>query len=178
MVLPSRRFISLARAKLLIAIFVALSPPAHAQAASTCSATTKDEIVALAERWSSALATGNPDSVASLYAEDAVLLPMVSSEPRIGRQAIRAYFEEYLRRHPQGLINMRSIIVGCNVASDIGMYTYRLTGRRTGTREAIGGRYSTLYEFRDGKWSIAHQHASAMTGAQKPGSLAAHRGRE
>ena len=178
MVLPSRRFISLARAKLLITIFVALSPPAHAQAARTCSATTKEEIVALAESWSSALATGNPDSVASLYAEDAVLLPMVSSEPRIGRQAIRAYFEEYLRRHPQGLINMRSIIVGCNVASDIGMYTYRLTGRRKGTREAIGGRYSTLYEFRDGKWSIVHQHASAMTGAQKPGSLAAHRGRE
>ena len=173
MLLPIRRFARFARAKLLVAALVTLSLPAHAQPASTCVVTTKEEIAALAERWSGALAAGNPDSVANLYAEDAVLLPMSSRESRMGRQEIRSYFAEYLRRHPQGLIYMRSIMVGCNVASDIGMYTYRLTGRRKGTREAVVGRYSTLYEFRDGRWLIVQQHASAMTGAQKPGRLAA-----
>ena len=62
---------------------------------------------------------------------------------------------------------MRSIMVGCNVASDIGTYTYRLTGRRKGTREAVIGRYSTIYEFRDGKWFIVQQHASTLTSTQK-----------
>ena len=167
MLSPMRRFVGLARAKLLVAALVTLSLPAHAQPASTCAVTTKEEIAALAELWNGALATGNPDSVANLYADDAVLLPMLSSEPRMGRQQIRSYFEVYLRRHPKGLISMRLIMVGCNVASDIGTYTYRLTGRRKGTREAIGGRYSTLYEFREGKWLIVQQHASTLTSTQK-----------
>ena len=168
-----RRLANLTRASLLVTSLATVSLPAHAQLASTCAVTTKEQIAALSERWNGALATGNPDLVASLYANDAVLLPMLSSEPRMGRQEIRAYFDEYLRRHPQRSINMRSIMVGCNVASDIGMYTFRLTGRRKGTREAVVGRYSTLYEFRDGQWLIAQQHASTMTGAQKAGRIAA-----
>ncbi len=59
---------------------------------------------------------------------------------------------------------MRSIMLGCNTASEMGTYTYRLTGRRKGTREAIIGRYSTFYEFRHGQWLIVQQHASAVTG--------------
>lgn len=160
-------------ASLIIAGFLTISLPAHAQAERACAVTTKEEIAALAEHWNSALATGNPDKVTDLYAGDAVLLPMLSGEPRMGRQEIKAYFDEYLRRHPQGLINMRSIMVGCNVASDIGMYTYRLTGRRKGTRETVVGQYSTLYEFRGGKWLIVQQRASAINGAQKPGRFAA-----
>ena len=92
----------------------------------------------------------------------AVLLSMLSGEPRAGKAAIRSYFEQYIRRHPQGQVNMRSIMVGCNLASDIGTYTYRLTGQRKGTRVAIGGRYSTLYEYRDGPWLIVQQHTSAI----------------
>ena len=160
-------------ASLLVAAFLTVSMPNLARAESTCAVTMKEQITELSESWSHAVATGNPDTVADFYAEDAVLLPMLSGAPRLGRKAIRTYFEEYLRRHPQGAINMRSIMLGCNVASDIGTYTYRLTGRRKGTREAIVGRYSTLYEFRDGQWLIAQQHASAMTGGHEPGRLAA-----
>jgi uncharacterized protein (TIGR02246 family) len=168
-----RRSPELKGALLLIAAVVAIGLPAHAESTNTCAAVTKEQIAARSELFDSALATGNSDSVASFYADDAVLLPMLSSAPRVGRKEIRSYFEEYLKRHPQGVINMRSIMVGCNVASDIGTYTYRLTGRRKGTREVIGGRFSTLYEFRDGQWLIVQQHASPMTDEQKTGQLPA-----
>ena len=129
---------------------------------------TKDDIAQLSDRWSKALVAGNHEAVASHYAEDAVLLPMLSSEPRVGRAQISSYFRDYLKRHPQGVINMRLVTSGCNVASDIGTYTYRLTGLRKGTRVAIGGRYSTLYEYRGGQWLITQQHASTMIGSPKP----------
>jgi uncharacterized protein (TIGR02246 family) len=137
-----------------------MSGQARAQAA--CTLPTKEQIAALSEGWNRALATGTPAAVADFYAADAVLLPMLSSGPRMGREEIKSYFIEYLKRHPQGGINMRSIMVGCNFASDMGTYTYRLTGRRKGTREAIVGRYSTIYEFRDGKWLIVQQHSSSL----------------
>jgi uncharacterized protein (TIGR02246 family) len=147
---------------LLVALCFNATLASHVRAESTCVETTKHHITELSERWSRALATGNPDELANLYTMDAVLLPMLSGGPHVGRTQIRSYFNAYLKRHPQGLINMRSIMVGCNMASDIGTYTYRLTGRRKGTREAIVGRYTTLYEFRDGQWLIAQQHSSGM----------------
>lgn len=153
---------------LLMATLVMLSPPSQGQSTTACTVATKDDIAQLSDRWSKSLAAGNPEAVAGLYAEDAVLLPMLSSEPRTGRAEISAYFRDYLKRHPQGAINARSIMVGCNVASDIGTYIYRLTGLRKGTRVVIGGRYSTLYEYRSGQWLITQQHASTMIGSPNP----------
>lgn len=151
------------QAVLLVAALLQVALAGHARAEPACAVTSKEQITALSESWSRALAAGDVDAVARHYTDDAVLLPMLSEVPHVGRADIRSYFQTYLKRHPQGAINMRSIMVGCNVASDIGTYTYRLTGRRKGTREAIVGRYSTLYEFRDGQWLIAQQHSSSMS---------------
>jgi uncharacterized protein (TIGR02246 family) len=142
--------------------------PAVAQSQGTCTPATKEQIAELSDNWAKALAAGRAEDVAAFYAEEAVLLPMLSMEPRMGRAAIKSYFDSYVKRHPQGAINMRSIMVGCNVASDIGTYLYRLTGQRKGTREAIGGRYSTVYEYREGKWLIVQQHTSTMLSMAVP----------
>jgi uncharacterized protein (TIGR02246 family) len=110
------------------------------------------------DRLNRALASGNPDAVAALYAENAVLRVAGQSSPIIGRPAIRAYFSEFLTRRPQGTLSKRTISVSCNAASDTGIYVYRLTGRRKGTRTLISGRYSTFYEYRNGDWLIVrHQ---------------------
>ena len=170
--LPCRWLMDLTSVSVLAVTLASLPMATRAEEPATCVATSTEQIAALSERWNVALAHGDPKALAGLYADDAVLLPMLSGEPLVGRQAIKSYFNEYIRRHPQGQINMRSIMVGCNVASDIGTYTYRLTGQRKGTRVAIGGRYSTGYEFRDGRWVIAHQHASAMTNLPQRAKLA------
>jgi uncharacterized protein (TIGR02246 family) len=161
MMLSLNRPAHLTRSWLLIAALVALSLPARAQSTAGCAVATKDDIAQLSDRWSKALVAGNHEAVASHYAVDAVLLPMLSSEPRVGRAQISSYFRDYLKRHPQGVINTRLVTSGCT-------YTYRLTGLRKGTRVAIGGRYSTLYEYRGGQWLITQQHASTMIGSPKP----------
>lgn len=110
------------------------------------------------DRWNRAVATGKPDAVARLYAEDAVLQTAPSDPPLIGRAAIQAHFAEYLTRHAQGTLSMRSISLSCNAASDTGTYAYRLTGKRKGTRTVFTGRYSTFYQYHDGDWLIVRQH--------------------
>jgi uncharacterized protein (TIGR02246 family) len=150
-----------------LAVLAASGSPAWAQSPAACAPVSKEQIAALTDQWNAAVASGDPDAVARLYADDAVVLPMLSMEPRMGRPAIKAYFDQYVKRHPQGGVNMRAIMLGCNTASDIGTYVYRLTGRRKGTREAIGGRYSTSYELRSGQWLIVQQQTTAMNVGEK-----------
>ena len=170
MLLP-RSTSNVMRAVALIAALVAVSRSVQAETPVGCAAASQAQIAELSDRWNAALVAGNAGALASLYAEDAVLLPMLSDGPRVGRMAIMSYYNEYVRRHPQGRINTRSIMIGCNTASDIGTYVYRLTGQRKGTRVAVGGRYSTLYAYRDGQWLIVHHHTSAMTGLPRTASL-------
>jgi uncharacterized protein (TIGR02246 family) len=163
-------------APLVIALAVALallgwSKPAAANPAEQCPATTKEAVAQLFDRWNAALATGRASEVSKLYAENAVLLSELSDRPRMGRADIGAYFQQFLSRHPQGSITMRSIMIGGNNASDIGTYVYRVTGQRKGTRMLIGGRYSTYYEYRNGDWLIAHHHISAMSKSLSPARL-------
>lgn len=139
-------------------VWLALAPLASAQPFAACAKPGEDVIAGQFDRWNHAVATGNPDAVVELYAENAVLRVAGQPAPIIGRPAIRAYFTEFLARRPQGALSMRSISVSCNAASDTGAYVYRLTGRRKGTRMLITGRYSTFYEYRDGDWLIVrHQ---------------------
>ncbi len=58
---------------------------------------------ALSHGWNAALATGDADRVAALYTPDAVLLPTLSAENRVGREAVAAYSsEDLLPEQPQG----------------------------------------------------------------------------
>jgi uncharacterized protein (TIGR02246 family) len=140
-----------------------LSMSAAAETTAQCPATSEEAIAQLFDRWNASLATGRPGEVAKLYADNAVLVPALSDRPLMGREEIRAYFEHFLGRHPQGSVTMRSIMINCNTASDIGTYVYRVTGQRKGTRMLIGGRYSTVYEYRNGDWLIVHHHVSGMS---------------
>ena len=168
---PHRLFPDGARVVALIVALVGVSTQARAETLPPCAPANRAQIAELSGRWNAALAAGNTDTLASLYAEDAVLLPMLPDQPHIGRAEIRTHFEAFKRRHPQGQINMRSIMAGCNAASDIGTYVYRLTGRRKGTRVAIVGRYSTQYTYRDGQWLIARHDTSIPIGLPKAGGL-------
>ena len=139
-------------------------PSARGQAPSTmtCAPITQQEVAALFDRWNASLATHDPDKVTANYAPDAVLLPTVSNKPRTNSADIKDYFVHFLERNPQGTIDTRTIRIGCNTASDVGTYTFRLSGKIPGTTDIVKARYSFLYELRDGKWVIVHHHSSAM----------------
>jgi uncharacterized protein (TIGR02246 family) len=131
--------------------------PAADAASATCRTTTEREIAGLFDRWNASLATLDPDKVVANYAPDAVLLPTVSNTPRTNHAEIRAYFVDFLKKTPQGKIDRRIVKIGCNVVQDVGVYTFTLTGG-----QKVQARYTFVYEFRDGRWLIAHHHSSAM----------------
>jgi len=129
------------------------APPSAPQ----CAAADEKQIAALFDRWNASLATHDPDKVTANYASDAVLLPTVSNKPRTSPAEIRDYFELFLPKGPQGKIDRRIIKVGCNLAQDVGTYTFSF---KDGSK--VSARYTYVYEYRNGQWLIAHHHSSAM----------------
>ncbi|WP_432722299.1 SgcJ/EcaC family oxidoreductase [Jeongeupia wiesaeckerbachi] len=147
-----------------LALFAAasltLSGTALAKAPS-CAKTGDAAVAGLFDQWNAALATNNPDKVADRYWPDAVLLPTVSNTPRTDRASIRAYFVDFLQKHPQGKIDTRTIKINCNTAVDMGTYTFTLQDK-DGHSKQVAARYTYVYENRGGSWKILHHHSSAM----------------
>ncbi|MEZ5456653.1 MAG: SgcJ/EcaC family oxidoreductase [Lysobacteraceae bacterium] len=120
------------------------------------------EIAALFDRWNAALATGNPQQVAALYAADGVLQPTVSNWMRVGQDEIANYFESFLKKQPQGVINSREIkLLDDDSALDAGIYTFTLHDGQGGSQQ-VQARYTYVYEKQDGEWKISLHHSSAM----------------
>ena len=140
----------------------ALMAAGSAQARTeTCQVTDEKTIAGLFDRWNASLKTLDPAKVTANYATDGVLLPTVSNTPRTNHAEINDYFVKFLKNQPQGSIDKRFIKIGCNVAQDVGTYTF---GFKDGSK--VSARYSYVYEFRDGQWLIAHHHSSAMPEAK------------
>jgi uncharacterized protein (TIGR02246 family) len=151
------------RAFFAMAVVTAVAVPAYAEEAATCAPIAKADVERLFDRWNDSLKTGDPEKVADNYAEDAILLPTVSNKPRLTREERVDYFTEFLKKEPVGTIDSRVIKIGCNTAVDAGLYTFTLHGH-----DLVHARYTFTYEFKDGKWGIAHHHSSAMP--EKAGS--------
>lgn len=155
------------RTWLALSLVAALAAPGLAQAqkvpaSERCRAITRAEVRALFDHWNAALATDDPDTVVRTYAPDAVLLPTVKSGPLIGPAAIRGYFVTFLKKHPHGRIDTRTIHVGCNIAYDVGLYTFTLDGPTPDLRQELHARYTYIYAPIHGHWLIVHHHSSVV----------------
>jgi uncharacterized protein (TIGR02246 family) len=141
----------------ILALFISSNAYAMGGKSSQCVSVTNAEIASLFDRWNNSLKTLKPLEVVKNYAKDAVLLPTVSNTPRTNHKLIEDYFVMFLKKTPSGVINERTIRIGCNVASDVGIYTFTLNGK-----DKVQARYSYNYEYINGKWLITHHHSSAM----------------
>ncbi|NSM56959.1 hypothetical protein HET73_06485, partial [Wolbachia endosymbiont of Atemnus politus] len=66
----------------------------------SCVKVNDQDIEALFDRWNDSLKTGDAYKVDANYTDDAVLLPTLSSNPRItGAQRVN-YFKDFLTKHP------------------------------------------------------------------------------
>ena len=154
---------NLLRSTALVATFVTTvgaAAPAVAQqmpAAAACAPVTATQVAALFDGWNDALRTLDPDKVVARYASDGVLLATVSNQPRTTPAEIRDYFVKFLKNAPQGTVDTRTIKLGCNLAQDVGTYTFRFKDGQT-----VHARYTYVYEWQNGQWLIAHHHSSAM----------------
>ncbi|MCZ0987857.1 SgcJ/EcaC family oxidoreductase [Streptomyces diastatochromogenes] len=123
----------------------------------------KAQVASLFDRWNAALQTGDPEKVAKLYADDAVLLPTVSNKIRTDHAQIVDYFEHFLANKPVGK-KVRTIVnvLDRNSAIDTGIYQFTLTDPKTGKKRVVEARYSYEYEKRGGQWLIVNHHSSVM----------------
>lgn len=108
--------------------------------------------------WNDALATLDSDTVTRRYAKNAVLLPTVSDTPRTDYKSIKAYFDDFLMRKPQGVILESYATCGRGWCKDVGIYEFTMGS----TGDKVKARYSYVYVFEDGEWKIAHHHSSVM----------------
>ena len=132
------------------------SPPiAHCE---HCKPTSEPEIAALFDRWNQALQTGDARKVVALYAERSILLPTLSSKPRLTPAEKEDYLRHFLEKRPSAKIDLREIEIGCNMAVDSGLYTF--TFAKTG--EVVSGRYSFTYRWDGSQWLIVSHHSSLM----------------
>ena len=122
---------------------------------------TDDQIRALFDDWNAALATGDPQKVADLYAPNAVLLPTLSNNVRSSRAEIVDYFEHFLKNKPQGTILEEHVAV-LNAEDAVNAGTYRFALTQDGKPVSVDARYTYVYEKIGGKWLIVNHHSSAM----------------
>ncbi|MFO1434861.1 MAG: DUF4440 domain-containing protein [Gammaproteobacteria bacterium] len=61
---------------------------------------------------------------------------------------------------PQGQIDERVIKLGCNSATDAGIYTFTL--QKDGKPTTVQARYTFTYELHENKWLISSHHSSVM----------------
>ncbi|MBF6057099.1 MULTISPECIES: SgcJ/EcaC family oxidoreductase [Thiomicrorhabdus] len=125
-----------------------------------CAPATEQVAKELFERWNQALQTGEPQAVAHLYWDDAILLPTVSNVPRVNHAEIEDYFHHFLQSKPYGTIVSRNLKQGCNKLTDAGVYEFKVV--KNGEKVVVPARYTFVYEFRNGEWKISHHHSSMM----------------
>jgi uncharacterized protein (TIGR02246 family) len=149
-----------------LALLLSLAAPAlavvstAAEPAPSCAPVSRSTVEGLFAHWNAALASGDAGQVAALYSLDALLLPTLSDQPRDTPAAIRAYFEGFLARSPEGRIDSRRISLGCNTALDAGTYSFRLAGADGGGAEWVQARYTFAYVHGPDGWRIQHHHSS------------------
>lgn len=120
-----------------------------------------EQVTELFDEWNAALATGDPETVADLYAPDAVLLPTVSNVVRTDRAGIVDYFTGFLPNKPSAVIEQSTVnVLDSDNAIDTGVY--RITLNKSEGPEIIDARYTFVYEKRDGEWLIVNHHSSEM----------------
>jgi len=149
----------------ILAIIAVIGICGHGSAAwartEVCTPITPERVAGLFDRWNASLAK-TPDAVVANYTANAVLLPTKENGPLIGHAAIRGYFVHFLELHPTGTIVSRTIVIGCNMAFDTGLYDFTVDGHAPGERMEIKARYTFIYEPRGGRWLIVHHHSSVL----------------
>jgi uncharacterized protein (TIGR02246 family) len=141
----------------------ALTGTASARTADTrCAPIDVSKVKALFVRWNDALQDITANKVVALYADDATLLPTVENGPYTKANGIRQYFVHFVERKPVATIDetKRFIKFGCNVAYDIGLYSFSVNGARPDNRETIRARYTFIYKWDGHRWLIEHHHSS------------------
>ena len=125
-----------------------------------------EEANAAVERWSAAYSSNDPEEIAKLYTEDAVLLGTVSPIMSEGTEAIIKYFTPSKGSGNKNKIGEhRTMVLDENAVVVAGFYEF--TRMQDGKPVPGPSRFTMLVTRRDGEWRIAHHHSSPLVPAKQ-----------
>lgn len=140
---------------------LAATPSAIARS-TACATVDKAQIKNLFVLWNDALQDLTARKVIARYDNDATLLPTLENGPYTKGKGLEAYFEDFVKKAPVATIeeSTRTIVLGCNVAYDIGLYDFTF---KPGIDPAKA-RYTFVYKWdvSSKKWLIDHHHSSVQ----------------
>ena len=110
----------------------------------------------LLQEWTSAVKSGDPKQVTSLYRDDGILLGTFSNKERVGHELILEYFENLLKSPVEVQIVSENPHVLESAAVNTGHYNF-VTGGKT-----INARFSFVYHKSNGELKITSHHSSVM----------------
>lgn len=120
-------------------------------------------VKAAALTWNDAWAEGDAESIGTLYAHDAMLLPP-GSGPITGRDSIQAYYAVGMEMDPGGSITMLEAISAGEYGYERGTYT----SANAEGEETDHGKYLAVWKLVDGDWKIYRDifNSSMMPGME------------
>lgn len=143
------------RAILSLLLFTAAGVPGYAQAPAD-TATIRAQLHAIADAWNA----GNMAGHVAIYADSAT---MMGGRGLIwGRDAIRAGLERNFWKDGQPLQQLRFEEIEIRLLGrgrDVAVVTGRFILAGGGRAEA-SGRFSTIWEWKNGRWLTVHDHSS------------------
>ena len=119
-------------------------------------------VIEAMDRWIEAVTTADPDSVAKLYAKDAVFWGTVSPFMRTTFEGIKNYFVHFMRLKNLNAFYYKPMVrVYGDIAIISGYYTFYY--EQNDTMMSIPARYTFAYrKNQDGEWRIVDHHSSAV----------------
>ncbi len=113
-------------------------------------------------KWKQALLTREPRNVASLYADNATLLPTLAQKVMTDRESITSYFAFFDTFHPSvsKIVEEHVIKISDDSYVHCGIYRFHLT--RDAQEHEVDARFSMVWKKVDGAWWILHHHSSQV----------------
>jgi uncharacterized protein (TIGR02246 family) len=133
----------------------------------TAAAGPKEDVAATTTKWGTVFAENNPDTIITLYADDAVLWGTLSPTLRAEPAALKAYFVGAFKALPKATVSFgeQLIRVYGDTAINTGYYTFSYT--KDGETKSIPARYSFVYVKHGNDWKIEDHHSSAVPAPPK-----------
>ena len=110
----------------------------------------------LLQKWVTAIKSGDPKQVTSLYHGDGILLGTFSNKERVGHELILEYFENLLKSPVDVEIVSEHPHVLELAAVNSGLYNFITNGK------TINARFSFVYHKDNAEWKIVSHHSSVM----------------
>ena len=114
-------------------------------------------------KWIDLVSAQDMDGVVNMYAEDGVLLGTYSDKVRIGKDDIKAYFEEFLLKKPEAsVVDATTHYVLDKFYIINGFYDFKIENQSKIEKQVVHARFTFVFENRNGDFKILSHHSSVI----------------